>query len=132
MALIFRMNDTNFNIIHSVSQKRWEGFLLRQARYHNSTDEASAVGRMREVIASTTCRSCMAQYALERGLIKMIPDFYECPTHGSASLAKFPRDESIFRIRDILRERDVAMKDEDWEIAQILLGVKCKLDADYE
>ena len=128
MALMLHMSDENFSTIELLSRARWERFLLRLARAHNLEDSEKAMGRMREVIASTTCRGCMVQYAKEIGILKCKPEFYECGYHGSQTLGAYSKEISIFRIRDILREREQEMREEDWEVANILADVKWKAE----
>lgn len=132
MPLVLRMNGANINTIEMLSSDRWQRFLMRLARAHNLQKVEDAVPLMQEVIASTTCRLCMVQYAVERGIITAHPAFYECPRHGSATLAKFPEDISIFRIREVLIMQELEMKEEDWEVAGILDSVKRKLDMEDE
>lgn len=132
MPLVLRMNGANINTIEMLSSDRWQRFLLRVSRAHDLKKKESAMSLMREVIASTTCRLCMVQYALERGIIAVHPAFYECPRHGSATLAKFPEDISIFRIRELLIMQELEMKEEDWEVAGIMDSVKRKLDMEDE
>ena len=132
MPLLLRMNGANINTIEMLSSDRWQRFLMRLARAHNLQKVEEAVASMREVAASTTCRLCMVQYAKERGIITVHPAFYECPRHGSATLAKFPEDISIFRIRELLIMQELEMKDEDWEVAGIMDSVKRKLNMEDE
>lgn len=131
-ALKLRMNDENYNTIVLLSKDRWIRFLLRLVRNCNLPNFESAVAVAREHIDFDSCRTCQVQKCLELGLIQVRPEFYECHLHGSSGMIQFPSETSIFAVKALLMDRELPMKEEDWEVARIMRSAIRKLEEEFE
>jgi hypothetical protein len=131
-ALKLRMNDENYCTIVLLSKERWSRFLLRLVRNWNMPNFESAVSIAREHIDFDSCRACQVQKCLELGLIQVRQEFYECHIHGSQNMLRFPAETSIFAVKAMLMDRELPMKEEDWEVARIMRSVTRKLDDEFE